>query len=168
MKIKNLILLLLVMAGLGSCYKTETTYYEDYDLTITYYDNQFDFSKVTKYAIRDSVGLISDEIKQGDENWKKFYKSGGASDQILSSLKTKMKEYGYEFVDSLKDADVVINPVATVTKNTGYVYYPGYWYSYPELAQNMDAYFYSKQKEYFNLVKRIYQKFKSVSNIYRK
>ena len=81
--------------------------------------------------MRDSVGLISDEIKEGDENWNKFYKKGGASDQIRSKIQSNMKEYGFVYTDSLKDADVVINPVATVTKNSGYVYYPGYWYGYP-------------------------------------
>jgi len=133
MKKKHLkILALFVFMGVAvtSCYKNDPSYYEDYDLTITYFDKTFDFSSVSTFYMRDSVGFISDEYSQGDPEWKKFYSPGGASDQIRSQILTNFTERGYKQVDSLKEADFVLNPFITVT-TTSYTYYPGYWYGYP-------------------------------------
>jgi len=115
-----------------SCYKTETTYYEDYDLILTYYDTDFDYSVNKTFWVRDSVGMISDYIEPGDAYWNKFYAPSGASPQIRNEVRRQLKEYGYsEVMDSLQDADVAINLVITLIKTEGAVYYPGYWGGYP-------------------------------------
>ncbi len=147
MKIKNfkIILLITVIAlAVSSCYKKDTAYYEDYDLTLTYYDNEFDFSSVKTYFMRDSVGFISDQIKEGDKEYKDFYKKGGPSDQILNEIVTNLKNRGYQRVDSMKNADFAMNPVITFSTNTGTIYYPGYWYGYPGYWGGYWGYYYWK------------------------
>jgi len=147
MKINNIkIILILVTTTLifSSCYKRDASYYEDYDLTVTYYDTEFDFSSVGTYFMRDSVGLISDEIKEGDKEYKDFYKKGGPSDQILNEIVTNMSARGYQKVDSMHSADFAMNPVLTLNTKSGSAYYPGYWYGYPGYWGGYWGYYYWK------------------------
>ena len=127
-------MLSLVMV-LSSCYKEATYYTEDYDLTITHYDVEFDFSTYKTFYITDSVGLISDYIEKGDSDWKEFYSRNGASVSVINSLKQHFLDLGYVQLDSLKvgndSADFAVNAIMTLNEQTGYTYYPGYWYGYP-------------------------------------
>ncbi|MCK5846033.1 MAG: DUF4136 domain-containing protein [Bacteroidales bacterium] len=127
-------LMALVMV-LSSCYKETTYYTEDYDLTITHYDVEFDFSTYKTFYITDSVGLISDYIKRGDDDWKAFYSRHGASTSIISSITKHFLDLGYTQLDSMliagDSADFAINAVMTLNEQTSYTYYPGYWYGYP-------------------------------------
>ena len=120
---------------LSSCYKEETFATEDYDLTITHYDTEFDFSKYKTFYITDSVGLISDYIKRGEDKWKDFYKRGGASATIINSITNHYLGLGYTQLDSLTvngdSVDFAVNALMTLNEKTGYTYYPGYWYGYP-------------------------------------
>lgn len=130
-KITKLFLVLAVMSfTFSSCYKTETAYYEDYDLVLTYYDTHFDYSTNKTFWVRDSVGMISDYIEPGDDNWKSFYAPQGASPQIRNEVARQLKAYGYtQVMDSLQDADVAINLVMTLIRTEGTVSY-GYWGGY--------------------------------------
>ncbi len=132
-KLSRLFLLFAVLSiAVTSCYKTETTYYEDYDVVLTYYDTHFDYSANKTFWVRDSVGLISDYIKPDDANWESFYAPSGASPQIRNEVRRQMKSIGYtEVMDSLQGADIAINLVATLIQTEGVVYYPGYWGGYP-------------------------------------
>ncbi len=142
LKIAGLFVVLLV--AFTSCYKSDTSYYEDYDLTITRYDKTFDFTKVTTYYLRDSVGFISDEISEGDPEWKDFYKTGGPSNKIRSQIKNNLGKRGYTEVDSIQNADFAINAFVTINKNS-YTYYPGYWYGYPGYWDGWWPWYYYKK-----------------------
>ena len=137
MKITKLIIAVLALSlFISSCYKEETFYTEDYDLTITHYDTEFDFTKYKTFYITDSVGLISDYIKEGDDNWKAIYKGGGASPLILKSINKHFTDLGYVKMDSLvlgngDSVDFAVNAVLTLNEQTSVAYYPGYWYGYP-------------------------------------
>jgi len=129
---KLFVILAVVATVATSCYKTETVYYEDYDMVLTYYDTKFDFKTYKTFYVRDSVGMISDYIKQGDANWKKFYAISGPSNQIRNEVTRQFKAFGYtQVLDSLQNADVAVNLVATLVKVEGVVSYPGYWGGYP-------------------------------------
>ena len=134
MKLTKLIMLFAVISiAMTSCYKTEDVYTEDYDLILTYYDTDFNYTQNKTFYIRDSVGLISDYIEHGDDLWNRFYKPGGPSPQIRNEIIRQLKNYGYkQIMDSLQDADVAINMVATLVKTEGVAYYPGYWGWYPD------------------------------------
>jgi len=129
----KLFVMLAVVATIAtSCYKSETVYYEDYDMVLTYYDTKFDFNTYKTFYVRDSVGMISDYIEKGDQNWRKFYAVGGPSIQIRNEVIRQLKADGYtQIMDSLQNADAAINLVATLVKVEGIVSYPGYWGGYP-------------------------------------
>jgi len=128
---KLFVILAVVATVATSCYKTDTIYYEDYDIVLTYYDTKFDFKTYKTFYVRDSVGIISDYIKPGDAEWKKFYAIAGPSNQIRNKVARQFKDYGYKQVmDSLQDADFAVNLVATLVKVEGIISYPGYWSGY--------------------------------------
>ncbi len=135
-KTTKLFLSLLAMVLItSSCYKEESYYTADYDLTITHYDVEFDFSTYKTFYITDSVGIISDYIKRGDDNWIAFYGRNGVSVAVIKSVTQHYLDLGYTLLDSMKtntdSADFAVNATMTLNEETGYSYYPGYWYGYP-------------------------------------
>lgn len=130
--LKLFLLFAIIPIAISSCYKNDSVYTEDYSLVLTYYDTDFDYSQNKTFYVRDSVGLISDYIEEGDAAWDKIYEPGGASPQIRSKVISEFEAYGYTQVkDSLGDADVAINLVLTLVRTEGVAYYPGYWGYYP-------------------------------------
>jgi hypothetical protein len=113
-----------------SCYKQEdTTYLDEYDITLTYYDNEFDFKTYQNFIVRDSVMLYSDYLK--DSEIEDFYTSG-KSDKVREKIVEKFKSLGYTEVSDIEEADFAINPMVSLMKQEGLVYnwwwsYPGYW-----------------------------------------
>jgi hypothetical protein len=152
MKIRKIYLFLSVaLMGtlITSCYKDADYYTEDYDLTLTHYDNEFDFSTYKTFYLRDSVALASDYIVEGDANWKSFYKVGGASNQIRNEVRQQYISMGYTEVDSIKKADVAVNMLVTLSENTT-TYYPGYWWGYPGYWYGYYPYYYKGGAKYWS------------------
>jgi len=151
MKIRKIYLFLSV-AFMGmlitSCYKESDYYTEDYDLTLTHYDKDFDFTPYKTFYLRDSVALVSDYIVKDDANWKTFYKVGGASNQIKNKIRQEYISMGYTEVDSIKTADVAVNMLVTLSENTT-TYYPGYWWGYPGYWYGYYPYYYKGGAKYW-------------------
>lgn len=113
-----------------SCYnKQPDTDLADLDVTITYYDTEFDFSLYNTFAIRDSVGLIQDNMT--DEQIAEFYEEGGASEKIREYWKQAFIDLGYQYLENDSSFDFGINPVVVLVENTATVNYPGFWWGYP-------------------------------------
>ena len=131
---KNLLLASLVMFTVvfTSCYKQqEDATLNDYDITLTNYDTEFDFKPYETFAIRDSVLLISDYLTEAQ--MAKFYLPSGGSQKILTKLSTELTALGYTKVAASGDVepDFLINPTATFMQQTDYYYSPGWWWGYP-------------------------------------
>jgi hypothetical protein len=113
-----------------SCYKEQdTTYLDEYDMTITYYDTDFDFKSYQKFMVRDSVMLFSDYLK--DKEIEEFY-TDGTSDQIRARIIDKFTKLGYTLTSNIEEADFAINPMVSLMEEEGLYYnwwwsYPGYW-----------------------------------------
>ena len=57
-----------------ACYEYhDDTYLDELDITLTYYDTNYNFQQNSTYAIRDSVGMISDYLS--DSEIANFYKT---------------------------------------------------------------------------------------------
>lgn len=116
-----------------SCYKEQdTTYLDDYDITLTNYDNEFDFNSYKTFMVRDSVMLYSDYLK--DSEIEDFYTSG-TSDAIRAKIVEKFKSLGYTETTNIEEADFAINPMVSLMEQQGLMYnwwwsYPGYWWWY--------------------------------------
>jgi hypothetical protein len=131
---RNIVTLLLVGLFFGSlvftgCYKyNDDVYLDELDITLTYYNSEFDFQPYVKFTIRDSVGIITNYLK--DSEIEEFYKPGGTSDKIRDFVKQKFIDLGYTYVDSDQPADFDVNLLTAYIDNTYVVSNPGWWWGY--------------------------------------
>ena len=117
---------------LWSCYPDSgLTSVGDYDLVITQYDPDQDFSEFQTYVIPDSIVHI---VQEGQEdNISREY-----DEQILQRVEQNMSDLNYTKVDTsaAEIADVILLVSVTNTQWKGYTWYPGYggwwgWWGYP-------------------------------------
>lgn len=110
-----------------ACYEYhDDTYLDELDVTFTYYDTNYNFQQNTTYAIRDSVGLISDYLSNSEI--ANFYKPGGGSDEIRALVRSNMNAMGYTEVSGTVNFDLGVNLVVGAVENTEYYY--SWWYGY--------------------------------------
>jgi hypothetical protein len=111
-----------------ACYEYhDDTYLDELDLTITYYDTIYNFQQNQTFAIRDSVGIISDYLT--DPEIDAFYSPGGGNDQIKALVSSNMIALGYTEVSDDANFDLGVNLVVAAVENTEYYSY-GWWYGY--------------------------------------
>ena len=112
-----------------SCYKVEdSATLEDYDITLTYYNTDFNFQSYQTFMVRDSVMLISDYLT--DEQKDNFYTEGN-SEKIRTKIVNEFKALGYTEVTTSENPDFMVNPTLTLMQQTSVAYYPGWWWGYP-------------------------------------
>ena len=113
MKTKLLFISMMLVAILfTSCYKPEEDLaIDDYDMTLTYYDTEFDFNTYQTFVIRDSVLLISDYLT--DKEKEEFY-TNGTSDKIRAKISSELTTLGYTETDDEDKADFLMNPTVTL------------------------------------------------------
>jgi hypothetical protein len=112
---------------MASCYEYhDDTYLDELDVTLTYYDTAFNFQQYNTFAIRDSVGIISDYLS--DSEIDAFYRSGGGNDKIKSLVRENLTALGYTEVSPDQNFDFGVNLVVAAVENTEYYY--GWWYDY--------------------------------------
>jgi hypothetical protein len=121
-------LALVVSLFMTACYDYhDETYLDELDMTITYFDTTYNFQQVSTFAIRDSVGIISDYLS--DSEIDNFYKNGGGNDQIKDLVRANMVALGYTEVATDENFDLGVNLTIAAVENTEYYYY-GWWYGY--------------------------------------
>ena len=126
--------LLLLIGGalfmLTSCYKSESVYYDELDVTQTNYEVDFNFSSYTSFAMPDSTILKTNYMT--DEEIENFFAADGAGEKTKALLRTSFESRGYTYTDSYDNADFVAVPTVLMVKTSGTVYYPpGWWWGYP-------------------------------------
>jgi len=135
-KRSNLIFrLLLILAGLSAALFLWSCYPDggfsslgDYDVVVSQYDPEIDFTTYQTYVMPDSVVHIIDEGRE-DEITHKF------DDQILTALRDNMANIGYTEVDTTQNPNVSLLVYVNSKTRTGWSYYPGYggwwgWWGY--------------------------------------
>jgi len=121
-------LAVMVSLFMSACYTYhDDTYLDELDITLTYYDTNYNFQQYNTFAIRDSVGIISDYLS--DSEIANFYKNGGGNDQIKDLVRTNMISLGYTEVANDENYDFGVNLVVAAVENTEYYSY-GWWYGY--------------------------------------
>ena len=126
-------LAIVIVAGvfLTSCFKTnDSVYLDELDITLTYYDTEFDFGPYNTFTVRDSVGLITNYLTK--EQKEEFFEPGGTSDKIRNYVAQKFKDLGYTEVTQDDNYDFGVNLVATFVNTTTIVSSPGWWGYYPD------------------------------------
>ncbi len=108
-----------------SCYPDSgLTSAGDYDLIITQYDPEQDFSEFQTYTMPDSILHI---VPEGEEDEI----SRAYDEKILAEISKNMQNLNYVEADS---GDIVLIVFATTTTYEGYTWYPGWgggWWGYP-------------------------------------
>jgi hypothetical protein len=113
---------------LSACYSYhDETYLDELDLTATFYDTSFNFQQYNTFAIRDSVGLVTDYLTPAEK--AAFYAPGGGSDKIKTAVRNNFTSLGYTEVANDETYDFGVNLAVMLVENTTY-YYPGWWYGY--------------------------------------
>ncbi len=122
-KSKLLMLFFLSALFITSCYNDYGLNTEDYDVVYTKYDPNTNFAAFKTFVMPDSVfHLIGDN---SDDNISRQFDA-----LILHRVAENMENRGFERVNSLDSADVVV--VVSVSNDTysGAIYYPPSW-GYP-------------------------------------
>ncbi len=126
--------LLLLIGGalfmLTSCYKSETVYYDELDVTQTNYEVDFNYSSYTSFSLPDSTILKTNFMT--DQEIENFYAPCDAGVKTRELLRTSFESRGYTYTDSDENSDFVAVPTILMMKVTETVYYPpGWWWGYP-------------------------------------
>jgi len=126
---KKLLAGLVLAAAVGGCYPGEILNIQDADIVVTAFDDSFDFSTVSTWAMPDMVAAID---LDGSNN---IY-SHAVDQDILDQIELNMAALGYtrEMDPENNGADLIILVQANVSNNyTAYTYYPydPYWGGYP-------------------------------------
>jgi len=123
----SLAALTVVTLFMASCYEYhDDTYLDELDITLSYYDTNYNFQNNTTFAIRDSVGIISDYLS--DSEIANFYKPGGGNDEIKALVRDNLVALGYTEVSEDANFDFGVNLVIGAVENTEYYY--SWWYGY--------------------------------------
>ncbi len=124
-KYVNYLLFTALIPLLYSCYPGGTEYYNETDVVITQYDDQFDFSSNKRYFMYDSINHITEEDKE-DEVDRSY------DDDILEKIAAHMATAGYSRTEGdmgdsilIASSDVLIAVIATSTQYSGVGYIPG-------------------------------------------
>jgi hypothetical protein len=121
-------LALVISLFMTACYEYhDDTYLDELDITLTYYDTNYNFQQKTTFAIRDSVGIISDYLSNSEI--ANFYKPGNGNDDIKALVRSNLLALGYTEVADDENYDLGVNLVIAAVENTEYYYY-GWWYGY--------------------------------------
>mgnify|MGYP000521890991 CR=1 FL=1 len=115
----------LLIFSLASCYPKGPEFYEDLDLTITDYDEDYDFGAQHFYYLEDSVG-IDTNIEDFDETVLEEF-----IDDLLDQIESNLENRGYVRIDSseIENANFVVGVNIVASQNTGAGWVPGPpWY----------------------------------------
>jgi hypothetical protein len=150
---KHWLVFLSAAAGIlliSSCYTDYGLSIQDYDLTITTYDESINFQNWHTYAITDTVEHIVGEDDEPDRTFDA---------QILNKIKAEMNSYGWREVsmDRPRADGGILLTVSEVDNYSYWGYYPGWWWGpgwgwyYPPYYGGV-TYAYSSGSIFINMV----------------
>jgi len=114
------------IVALAGCYPTSPTTVETYDLVISDYNPNYDFSTKTTFAIPDNVVVITGEnLSDPDGNGEPEFVSEPYNTQIINAITQGLTSRGWTKIDTAAHPDVWILP--TAMQSTTLVYYYDYW-----------------------------------------
>lgn len=124
--IKRSSLGLLLATGFIACSPEGATLVEEQDVVYTNYNQGFDFTSKSTYALPDQVINISNGGIAGDSDQPDFLAPQYAN-AILATLRSNMNALGYREVDESADPDLVLLPAMLQTTEVYYYYDWWYW-----------------------------------------
>lgn len=107
---------------LVSCKPDGAKYYDETDIVLTNYDDEFIFEGNKTYAMPDSIVAVTGNLEEGEE--PEFMKEPMNTD-ILNQIATNLDAMGWQRLDDPEQADVVLFPATW--KNTTVYFWSNYW-----------------------------------------
>ncbi len=122
MKSYNLLFAVLLVL-LGGCYPQGPEYTEEMDIVFTTYDEQYDFTSKSTYAMPDQI-VVDVDIENGDTSF--VYMDAKYAIPILNEIDENMLAYGWSKVAINENPDLLMMPAGL--SSTTYFY--GWWYDW--------------------------------------
>jgi len=126
---------------LWGCYPAGPEYYEDLDVVVTSFEEDFNFAEQGTYSLPDKIVKLEGSII--DNGGEPEYLPEAATAQILARIRTNMTNLGWTEQEDPELADVGLLP-AVWTNTTVYYwydywcwyypYYCGYGWGYPSVS----------------------------------
>ena len=123
MKIKiSSLLTLALLSVLFGCYPGGADYVDEYDITYTNYDPNYNFVSKGTYSLPDKIVKVTGDLAKPPEYIKDIY-----AGPILAQIDVNMQGLGWTKVDVNSNPDVQLLPAAWSSTT---IIYGGYWGSY--------------------------------------
>lgn len=107
---------------LASCKPDGAKYYDETDIVLTNYDDEFKFEGKKTYAMPDSIVAVTGNLEDGEV--PEFMREPMNTD-IINQIELNLNAMGWERVTDPEQADLVLFPAAW--KSTTIYYWYNYW-----------------------------------------
>ena len=122
MKTTLTLLTSLVCIFLFGCYPDGPDYVEDYDVVLTYFQDDYNFPSKNTYARPDKIVKITGNVQDGED--PEFIPDATAA-LTLAKIDGNMQSLGWNRVEIDEDPDLLLTPASLET--TTLYYYYDYW-----------------------------------------
>ncbi len=123
MKTKLTFLTCLIGFFLFGCYPDGPDYVEDFDVVLTYFQDDYNFSSKNTYARPDRIVKITGNVQEGEDP---VFIPDATATLILAKIDANMASLGWNLVEIDEDPDLLLTPASMET--TTITYYYDYWY----------------------------------------
>jgi len=123
---------------LASCSPERVQYYEETDIVVTKYDQNFSFENNGTYAMPDSIVKITGNLSEGE---LPVFVKEPYSTKILNDIEKNMSSKGWARVSDPSQADLTLFPAAVSVTNVYYLYDYWCWYYPWYCGWGYDAYY---------------------------
>lgn len=110
---------------LVSCYPQGPEYVEDTDVVYTVFDEQYDFSQQSTYAMPDKI-VYDIDIEDGDTTLS--YLPEAFANPIFDAIEENMSAAGYTRVEISDDPGLLLTPAMMSSTTYFYSYWYDWWY----------------------------------------
>jgi len=127
MKIAKLLYLIPLALMAWGCYPAGPDLVEDTDIVYTTFDEGYDFSAKSTYAMPDKIVIGVDINNVGDTTLT--YMKQADANRILDAINANMQNYGWTQVDISADPDVLLTPAGMSNTSYYYTWWYNWWYN---------------------------------------
>jgi hypothetical protein len=106
------------------CYPSGPEYFDDRDVVLSAFDEDYVFTEKQTYAMPDQI--VTDVKIDNNGDTIRTYMSQIYASQLLQAIESNMSSYGWQRVDISETPDLILAPAA-ISSTT---YYASYWYDY--------------------------------------
>jgi hypothetical protein len=124
-KLSAVLLSVISMYALWGCYPGGPDFYSDLDVTLTTFDEEFDFQKKRTYAMPDKI-VVDVEIDRGDTTY--VFMRDIYAIPILQAIDRNMLALGWSKVDISNNPDMLLTPAGMQTTRTVAGWWGGWWW----------------------------------------